>query len=227
VADWSYGDAGDRWEVRPGDLWSVGPHRLLCDDLHDTDAGRFPFAADAVYVDPPWNSGNEASFRTKASLPKAAGSPAERWRQFCYDLTSTLAVVCPTGPWFIEGTVVGRAEGGPYDVMVEACEAHGHPLAQQWQITYYRKQPCLLGSFGPAPVLDLTGLDDEDTPAAVIGDVDAATWFDPCAGRGLTAVSAHAAGRTFVGMELNPRRMAVTIDRLVEGGAGQPERQDG
>lgn len=30
VADygrWAYGEAGDRWPVRPGDVWSVGPHR--------------------------------------------------------------------------------------------------------------------------------------------------------------------------------------------------------
>jgi hypothetical protein len=59
-------------------------------------------------------------------------------------------------------------------------------------------------------------LDDGKTPRVAIdaftepGDV----MLDPCLGRGLTAISANAAGRVCVGLELNPRRLAVAIDLL-------------
>jgi len=34
----------------------------------------------------------------------------------------------------------------------------------------------------------------------------------------------HMLGRRFVGTKLNPRRMAVTLDKLQKAGAGSPER---
>src|SRR5579872_6851220 len=67
---WTYGDAGDRYKVQPGDIWAVGDHRLGCADLEFGQVAEFcrrfgPW--DIFYSDPPWNAGNAKAFRTKAA----------------------------------------------------------------------------------------------------------------------------------------------------------------
>ena len=40
------------------------------------------------------------------------------------------------------------------------------------------------------------------------------TVADLCTGQGLTAVAAYKLGKRFLGTELNPRRLAVAIDKV-------------
>jgi len=40
--------------------------------------------------------------------------------------------------------------------------------------------------------------------------------IDPCTGRGLTAMTAAEMGRVFTGTELNPRRAAITLQKLAQ-----------
>jgi len=47
---------------------------------------------------------------------------------------------------------------------------------------------------------------------------------DPCFGRGLTPVTARAAGHPFWGVELNPYRMSVTLQKLADTGL-RPEKR--
>jgi site-specific DNA-methyltransferase (adenine-specific) len=51
-------DIGDELETRPGDLWLLGNHRLLCgDSTKPEDLARLvgPKPARMVFTDPPWN----------------------------------------------------------------------------------------------------------------------------------------------------------------------------
>ena len=57
-----------------------------------------------------------------------------------------------------------------------------------------------------------TGMDDEDTPGAVIANERPLVVGDMCTGRGLTAVAAYRESICFLGAELNPRKLAVAID---------------
>jgi len=41
---------------------------------------------------------------------------------------------------------------------------------------------------------------------------------DLCMGQGLVGLAAHAAGKPFVGTELNPRRLAVLLQKLAQQG---------
>jgi hypothetical protein len=221
-----YGDAGDRYPVEVGDVWQIGKHILACGDL-EMGAGVEFLATyvrggrpDVSFVDPPWNAGNARSFRTKAGVGRAVN-----FYRLISKVLETLAK--SRRDVFIE---MGVSE---CDNVRARLEEYGARLLDTWDITYYRKNPCRLlwGTFtGQAypRLLDCNRLDDEVATPKVIaaaagrGDI----VFDPCMGRGLSAVSALRAGATAAGLELNPRRLAVTIDKLASLGAGAERGQE-
>ena len=95
--------------------------------------------------------------------------------------------------------------------------------------TYYRRAPATLHryTFGQDAgfALSLSGMDDEDTPAAVLGEFSPGLLVvDPMMGQGLTAVSAIGAGHRFFGFDLHPRRTAVAIDRCAYLTGEEPRR---
>ena len=74
----------------------------------------------------------------------------------------------------------------------------------------------MFGDEQPIADLNLTGMDDDFTPRAAMeaATQPGAVIMDFCTGRGLTAVTAQHLGRIAWGTELNPRRLAVTLDKL-------------
>jgi len=91
-------------------------------------------------------------------------------------------------------------------------------LRNEWAITYYETRPARLlyyTRFIDAPrAMDLTGKDDADTPFLCLGMLDAVDVFDPCMGRGLTAVSAEKLGMSSLGCELHPARVSCALHKL-------------
>lgn len=213
MAEWHYvSSGGDRYPVKPHEVWRAGPHRLACGDLEAGDGERlikrFGQRPDLVYCDPPWNNGNAAAFRTKAGVPRQVN--------FTTFLDVLMAVVrLARRDVFLEMGRAGQAH------LVERAERCGGQAIRTWPITYYRRHPATLTQLrfngaGLEPP-DLAGLDDDDTPGAVMrscsrpGDV----VMDPCMGRGLTAATAGAAqDRTFIGLELSPWRMSCALSKL-------------
>lgn len=218
---WAYGDAGDRWPVADRDIWQVGPHVVACGDIERGDLGRFLSVTglpDMVYCDPPWNQGNATTFRTKAGQKRQVDYPS-----FFVTLMSALAS-CP-GDVYIEHGVHEIA-------MVRACfEALGLRELNYWEIRYYRTRPCALyrlrtnGDGTPLSGDLFTGVDDEHTPLLAIqrSSAPGQVVLDGCTGRGTTAVAAAEHGCKFIGLELNHRRLAVTIDRLASATGQTPQ----
>jgi hypothetical protein len=121
-----------------------------------------------------------------------------------------------TGPVFLE---CGQQER----TRLCACITEaGGTLLGIWPITYYHTHPAILCGFAWTPdVVTPTlpdGMDDDDTPTWVLQTYRPAAVLDWCMGRGLTAVSADALDIAAYGLELHPRRLAVTIAKLVERG---------
>jgi len=86
-----YGTARLRYPTRPGDLWEIGPHRLLCEDL--CCLPRLPFPpVDVVYSDPPWEP---AGYRRFARY--AGREPEMPFAEFYAHLVDLLRLTCPTG----------------------------------------------------------------------------------------------------------------------------------
>jgi hypothetical protein len=207
-----YGDAGDRWGVQPGDVWVAGPATLACVDVESDDGARFwrrYSGAALIYSDPPWSTGSARCFRTKAGLDHDDVTFDRSWRRLASIFVETLS---PRGRLLVE--IGDQCREDAERILAE----HSLPVRQRWPITYYRRHPCwLLLSGADVDAPSPEGLDDEMTPKWAIenttlrGDL----VCDPCCGRGLTAVAAARAGRSFVGSELHPRRLAVALDRLV------------
>ena len=224
---WRYGDAGDRFPIKPGEVWASGVHILACADLElgavDEFLDRFcPCCPDCTYTDPPWNAGNASSFRTKAGVPAKV--------DFGAFLDRVIAVIARTkGLFWIETGFKDESK-----LTGALTRGFDEPIkVRRFEVTYYRKHPSLLYACARESsglVLDelpnVNGLDDDFTPNLAIqastgpGDV----VFDPCTGRGLTCRTAHELGRRFVGTELHPRRLACVLAWLKDEHCHSPSK---
>lgn len=213
MPDWLYGDSGDRFPVERGDILAIGHrHVLACGDIEEqhglTIASEYG-PPDIAYTDLPYNESVAKSYRTKAGLDNSVD-----YKQFVSAVVNTLALT--EGEVFVE---VGNENA---QLLKSELEKVGAEVPYIYNITYYGENPAALvhGSFDgfPLSIAELQGADDEDTPRIAIlerserGDI----VFDPCMGRGLTAVTAHQHGRMSLGLELHPRRLATTIEKLVD-----------
>ena len=217
-AGWEYGDAGDRIPVEVGDIWRVGPHVVGCGDIErGANEQLLGIAANLMqaepamaYVDPPYNASLAKGYRSKAGYVDEAA-----------DYEALLSrIMGPIGSvdLYVEGSIRDKEKAPDW------FRCSGYAVVNSWEITYHRTMPAMLyqlhrdivdAAIGGNPA-DPSGFDDEMTPAWAIsrssrpGDV----VYDCCMGMGLTAVSAERLGRRALGLELNHRRLAVTIDRL-------------
>jgi len=208
---WDYGNFIEKYPVVEGDVYKIGVHSLLCENIMNVSPevfkSIFPLP-DLIYVDPPWLQSNLTCFLTKNGMSEHIDfkefltrviSLCKLSKGYCFTECSSLTI---------------------YDFVNEIV-TQGGSIIQIFDLTYYRTKPCKLIWFSfvdISPVdIDLNGIDDEKTPALIIqkftkeGDI----VCDFCFGRGLTAVETDKRNRTFIGIELNPRRMAHTIDKLL------------
>ncbi len=96
-----------------------------------------------------------------------------------------------------------------------------YPVVQRWDVLYYRKHPChiLRASRRDPLAFDYTGMDESKVIAQAARIEDYAVLGDFCMGQGLVGLAAWDAGNPFVGTELNPRRLAVLLQKLAKRGA--------
>lgn len=216
AVDWRYGDAGDRWPVEYGDVWRAGPHILACLDIETTEARKFYDSVSnvsLVYADPPWSTGNAKTFRTKAGLAHGNVTLQRLWGAICERVLPALG----TGDLVVE---IGSTHRDDIAVLLGS---YGRQVTETWPIVYFKQTRCWLHRSRFTSRVDTSspaGLDDELTPRWAIDNGTRLTELvcDPCLGRGLTVMAADSAGRRFIGSELNPRRLAVAIDRLAKRG---------
>jgi hypothetical protein len=205
---WAYGDSWEKYPITEGEVWqhSSSGSAIAVHDLRNP-LPAFMQHVDLLYCDPPWNQSNANSFITKARMD----SYISGFDTFLDALFSRIRQISPHTCYIEMGiqhvdNVMGRMHAL-------------YPTRKVWPITYYRKNPCCLIRGGQDLVpARFDGLDDEQTPAAVIRAEHPATVADLCTGRGLTLLAAHAHGARFFGTELNRRRLAVAIDRAAKQG---------
>ena len=205
---WLYGDAWEYFPIAFGQIWGlangsrVAVHNIF-DPLPD-----FMAQADLIFVDPPWNLGNLNTFYTKAGRKDYLAS----FVPFADALFRRIAKISPQ-TCYIE---IGNQN---VDNFIDRMGLL-YPVLQRWPVTYYRKHPTWIirGSLSPTP-LDLTGIDEACCIQIIAQSEIYETIGDLCMGRGLVGLAAYAAGKPFVGTELNPRRLAVLLQKLAQRGA--------
>lgn len=217
---WHYGDSWEKYPIADGTTWThpASGSAVTVHDLRDPLPAHM-HGVDLLYSDPPWNQGNVNSFVTKAGKDRYVKSFAE----FLDAYFAAVAFVAPRVIYLETG--IKQVE----EVMARIPESYG-PV-QGWRIRYYRKHPCCLirgSADGSSAPVDLTGMDDADTPLAVIQAEAPRSVADLCTGRGLTLLAAHQCRLPFQGTELNRRRLAVALERAAAVGIDyQPaERSD-
>lgn len=211
---WRYGDAHDTYPVASGEVWQVGDHWFVCGDLEEDRHLEAVFShapqPTLMYVDPPWNSGNARSFRTKAGVDGQQGRTVDMRNLLRHVLApaKTLRLLA-----FVE--TGRRDEGGLRNVINDMGGVPG----ERWDITYYRSKPAVLmaADFRPNPTPDypdFSGVDDEHTPTVALNAYPTGCVIDTCGGRGLTARTAHHNGWASISHELSPYRMAEAIQSV-------------
>jgi len=238
---WRYGDAGDKYPVEPGQVWvvdappldTVHTSRFLCADLeHDGKtindfllgygSHGMPFIR-CSYTDLPYNQGLAQGFRTKAGLKNKADFEALTEKVIDY------ASLHVAGCSFFE---VGREHA---DRIANLCYENDAEDVKTWGITYHKTAPAaLIGAswqddkWGRCITEESPeGMDDMHTPSWAISchTNEGEYVLDLCMGRGLTATSARKLDRHVVGVELHPRRLAVTLDKVSKLDRSRPFKE--
>jgi hypothetical protein len=187
--------------------YQAGANRLMVtdilrDDLREVMAG---VQVGLVYVDPPWNRGNLATWYHKASLQDTP--------EFL-DLTRRLIRLCGKYSPRAAYLEMGRQF---IDTLEHQARFEGAYVTNSWEVVYYRKRPSNLirisfNSPDPLP-FDLTGWDDMLTVQKAIElDCPGGAVVDFCSGKGRTAKCAFWQGLQFVGTELNPKRADLLLN---------------
>jgi len=204
---WRYGNAWDRFSIEPGEVWGI-PENGSKVAVHDifSPLPEFMHTADLLFVDPPWNQGNLTSFYTKAFR-----DDYKKFGEFTAILFQRIAEIAPA-TCYIE---IGNQFVDEWHGRLSAL----YPIIQRWPVVYYRKYPTNIIRGGLSPIdYDFTGM-DEARAIGVIGEIESYSMMgDLCMGQGLVGLSAWAAGRPFVGTELNKRRLANLLQKLAKKG---------
>lgn len=207
MADWEYGGAYKRHDMS-GRI-EIGGGIVQVHDLFE-DIPDFMLSADCVFVDPPCSLGNLNSFYTKAGL-----NPYHtQYELFLYRLFLAIDAIAPR--WlFVE------AFRSNLKAVVDEC-ARRYPFVAVDESTYYHQKRnhcwivrCAKTGELPNPRVE-TGkmLDEADYIAWVCKLLDFECIGDPCMGRGLVGWNAFLNGKQFVGTELNPKRLAVLVEKI-------------
>jgi hypothetical protein len=198
---WTYGDAWEQYPIEPGEVWQAGTGIVAVHNLFEPLPAWF--VCDLLFVDPPWNRGNVNSFYTKAGRTDYIG-----------DFTDFEAAIFARIDQVQPSTCYMEVGFQAVDRWHEQL-AQRYPVVQRWEVTYYRKHRCYILRGGSVPTeRNYTGMDEAAVIAAVARDESYAVMGDFCMGRGLVGLAANAAGKPFVGTELNKRRLAVLLQRL-------------
>lgn len=206
MADWNYGDAYLRHPVDPGREIHVAGGILMVHDIFDPLPAHM-LKADVIFTDSPWNIGNMRSFYTKADIP---APDIDGFERFYKRLFECIAQIRPRA-CYLE---IGKEFLGEY--MVEMKKMY--KAVTVYNSTYYHKRTNLCYVVqGTSKRINhrFDGMDEEDIISEV-ARIEDGVIGDLCMGRGLVAVAAAKNGKPFVGTELNPKRLAVCIERLEE-----------
>lgn len=195
-------------DVRRGDLFAVGPHRIMCGDLEQGDAllllDHLPIAPTLAWCDPPYDMRVARMFR------RCAGDQREP------QLDVLLLRLCEAlsrvgGPAFIEMGVNGEA------LTNMALSQSGADYLVHRDCTYGKGKTRLLiyeARWEPgAPMIAPQG--DSWEPAEGVFDATSQrVIFDPCmgvAGFGVRAIKRY---HVYAGMELQPGRVDKALAKL-------------
>lgn len=209
MVNWNYGDAYMRHPISLLQT-AVFPDGSTL-KVHDifNPLPKFMLQADCLFIDPPWNIGNLTSFYTKANLVNNTAD----FHCFYKRLFECIKQIHPQ-TCYVE---VGKDYLAEFITEMKQL----YRVVTFYNSGYFHKKGnfCYIIRGGEKRVkLPLDGVDEEDIIAYICKNEAYTCIGDLCMGQGLVAVNAALNNRKFVGTELNPRRLSVTLEKLVSHG---------
>lgn len=208
--------------IQLGDVFTVGKHVLACGDLEKRHHEQLLTKVGVdrvgmVYVDPPWNQGLASNFRRQAGYE---GKP---------DFVTVMNRVFEAA---VMPRVVAYVEMGDQNqkfVQVWGRKA-GFETFESWKIPYgdhfswVTRMSCDPGISMLPEALQLAGKKGIEVPRqAIVNDSAQGTYvFDPCLGLGATLAACLKTDRLCLGMELNPERLATSIEKATKRTGEKP-----
>ena len=228
----------EKWQTERGQVWEVGRHRLMCgdsiaeDDVSILLAGGSPIL---TITDPPYGVDYEPLFRERATgaTVRRAGRVAnddiagwaDAWRWvpsdviYCwhsdrYAIESGIDI--QSAGFEIRATIIWRKPHlpfgqGHYSFQHEPCwyavkdNAHWVGGASETTVWDIAGDETVAGGHGTQKPLECMARPIRNHE----GDV-----YDPFLGSGTTMVAAEQLGRICYGMEIEPKYVAVTLERM-------------
>jgi hypothetical protein len=213
-----------RFPIWAGDIWRVGPHVVACGDL---DQGHgllllrdYAPAPALTYVDPPWTSGIAQRHRKNAGLPRDVDYP---------DLLSTVLRACLLAG--APALITQRKDHA--DTLFTVASRFRQVVLRSWATARHKGADAgihLLVS-RPADLPPPDGVSFDRLPHKLLAATAVAAFspiggivFDPCCGKGETADACVRLDRVFLGMDVVPKRVSLTIARLADATGHTPDR---
>jgi DNA modification methylase len=241
---------------RPGDLWSLGRHRLVCGDA--TQQAEVVRLLDGVephlmVTDPPYGVEYEADWRTKAGLQKTGAHGRVRnddradWREAWALFPGSVAYVWHAGRRTAE--VQASLEACEFEIRSQIIWAKNHIAISRGHY-HWQHEPCWYAvKPGPGgghwsgdrkqstlwqidkPRKSETGHSTQKPVECMKRPIEnnsspGQAVYDPFLGSGTTLIAAEMTGRACYGVELNPAYVDVIVKRWQDF-TGQAATLDG
>jgi len=227
-----------------GDLFEIGPHRLLCGDSTDSDQVAKLMngeKADMVFTDPPYSSGGyQESGKTSGSIGargnKTIATDNLSTRGYISLMDKVLAnlhtahsifVFCDWKMW-VYNQDISEAKGYRVRNMIvwdKMQMGMGMPFRNQHELILFGSKIAGKIGNGKTPNVlqykrDREAVHFTPKPIGLISEmlqqIESENLVDPFSGGGSTMVAAHQLNRKCYGMELDPKYCQVIIDRMLK-----------
>ena len=227
--------------TKPGDLWILGRHRLLCGDSTDRETVEKLMNGaelEIVYTDPPYSSGGyQESGKTSGSIGARGGKKIENDNLSTRGYISlmdrvlalsrkahTIFIFCDWKMWATNQDIA-EAKGYRVRNMIVWDKCHmgmGMPFRNQHELCLFGSK--LAGKIGDGKTPNVISVprDRESkhaTPKPVelikpmLNQIEGNTVYDPFGGSGSTLIACEQLNRTCYMMELDPIYCDVIIKR--------------
>jgi DNA modification methylase len=213
----------EKWQVRLGDVWSIGEHRLACGDCTDVavvEAVMRGEMADAVVTDPPY------------------GVIDAEWDRYPEQLDYDLWVSVCDGPIMAFGAASTHCVKALLSIEPLAERiyiwwntftlTHSEGAFWQWQPIYVWRRSLVSGlerdviqmaaNTGGDKLVHITQKPTALIEKLLLSCEGAIVVYDPFAGSGTTGVACERLGRAARMIELHPPYCAATLERMAAMG---------
>ena len=228
-------------DIVPGDLFEIGPHRLLCGDSTNADdvpkllGGKKPLL---MVTDPPYGVEYDPEWRKEAGINKNAAKMGKvsndsraDWREAWSIAPASVAYVWHAGRY--ASIVAESLEVCDFEIRNQIIWAKDK-FALSRGAYHWQHEPCWyavkkgaksywIGDRSQSTLWQINSREDKGHGHGTQKPVECMARplknhegdvYDPFLGSGTTMVSAHQLGRICYGMEIDPKYCQVIVDRM-------------